>query len=124
MEDKDTIGKTISISIPGSIAWGIIFFIVGLIKYGDIVQALMLGLFAWISTIVALLFLIPVVGIILFIGSFSWGWGESIANALGLVVDNATSTAWLVPTIFTLVIGSILSLIVVVVVVIIITLKK
>jgi len=118
MTDNNTTKVVITAAIPGSIFFGALFFIIGLVIYQDLYLGFMLGLFAWIATIVCPLFLIPVAGPILFgFSTWVWGWPGAIANALSLPSGGAPAAAWFIPTIFTFVIGIIFTIIVVVVII-------
>lgn len=90
--------KSAEIVIPGSICMGIIFFIIGLLVYQDFFQALMLGLFAWLMTIITIIYIVPYAGIALFILTiWVWKWPETIGSVLGLPVDGLTVTALFLP---------------------------
>lgn len=96
----------------------ILFFIIGLFVYGDFTKAVMLGVFAFVSDIISLLYLIPVLGIILWIlGNFVWGWGVQLTNALNLEMSWAVGVAWWLPSITFFIIGIILTIIILVLVI-------
>jgi len=107
--------KTV-ISVGGffGLSGAIIFFIIGLFVYGDFFKGVMLGVFYFVSEIISILYMIPFLGIILWIlGIFVWGWGVSLANILGLEINWAVQWAWWLPSIVCSVIGIVLTIVIV-----------
>jgi len=118
MTDDSRAKKAAGAIIPGSIFWGVIFFIIGLILYQDLYTAFMLGLFAWIATVVMLLYCVPILGIIMYVYStWIWDWPGVIAGALNVPSGGAAATAWFFPAIVGLIVGIILTVVVVAVII-------
>lgn len=91
------------------IGWGFLFFAIGLIAYGNIDMAIMLGLFAAVSAVIACLFAIPGLGVVFWVlATFFWGWFPALLIALGLHSDGLTAFLWWFPTIIGLVGGVII----------------
>lgn len=114
-------GDNRGIAIKGGSLFGIsgaiIFFVIGIFVYGDFFKGVMLGVFSFVSNIVSVLYMIPFLGIILWIiGVFVWGWGITLANILNIEINWAVQWAWWMPSIAFFVIGIVLTLAVIIVV--------
>ena len=115
LSDKN-IRKTTTTSILSfAISWAVGNFIVGLFLYEDFTKGLMLGVFAFVSGVLALSFLIPILGIILWIfGNFFWEWGIKLISILDIEVNWAVNVAWWLPSISFFVIGILMTLFIIV----------
>jgi hypothetical protein len=107
-------GTTVGgIGLGGLFLWGMIFFIIGLFTYGNLDGGIKLGIFAIVSLVMSVLYILPILGLILFIIGQVGEWGVILANILDISPKLATGVAWYFPAIVSLTIGIGISLFVI-----------
>lgn len=109
-------GSTIKVGgvLSGSLGWGLFFFVIGLFVYADLWQGFMLGIFAFVMYYVSWLYVIPIVGPILFIiNLFVWDMGGFLASVLELPSSLAGAVAYWLPAIACFIFGIIFSAIII-----------